>query len=169
MMFFWCSSIVSLAMFALAGLVTPRPFQPLWWRCQRCGWVIRLRLGLHSLCWRGLPAFRRGVMCFDRTDHLGESHLVGLITVLHYSHDTRFLFLPVAIALSFSLVVEFLAGRQVDARLHQMSFPIQRGAHAGLTLLRDTGINLCQLFLQRVVFWCGSDPIRSASIPYQVA
>jgi uncharacterized membrane protein YfcA len=30
MMFFWCSSIVSLAMFALAGLVTPRPFQLLW-------------------------------------------------------------------------------------------------------------------------------------------
>lgn len=30
MMFFWCSSIVSLAMFAVAGLVTARPFQLLW-------------------------------------------------------------------------------------------------------------------------------------------
>ena len=45
MMFFWCSSIVSLAMFALAGLVTPRPFQLLWWRCQRCGWAIGLEIG----------------------------------------------------------------------------------------------------------------------------
>jgi len=30
MMFFWCSSMVSLVMFAIAGLVTPRPFQLLW-------------------------------------------------------------------------------------------------------------------------------------------
>ncbi len=30
MMFFWCSSMVSLAMFAFAGLVSARPFQLLW-------------------------------------------------------------------------------------------------------------------------------------------
>ncbi len=30
MMFFWCSSIVSLVMFGIAGLVTPKPFQLLW-------------------------------------------------------------------------------------------------------------------------------------------
>ena len=85
MMFFWCSSIVSLAMFALAGLVTPRPFQLLWvalpamWLGNQVGdWAF------HSFCWRGLPAFRGGVVCFDRTDHLGESHLVGLITASHY-------------------------------------------------------------------------------------
>ena len=30
MMFFWCSSAVSLVMFGAAGLITPRPFQLLW-------------------------------------------------------------------------------------------------------------------------------------------
>jgi len=30
MMFFWCSSIVSLVMFGVAGLITPKPFQLLW-------------------------------------------------------------------------------------------------------------------------------------------
>ena len=30
MMFFWCSSMVSLVMFGIAGLITPRPFQLLW-------------------------------------------------------------------------------------------------------------------------------------------
>ena len=30
MMFFWCSSMVSLAMFAVAGLVSAKPFQLLW-------------------------------------------------------------------------------------------------------------------------------------------
>lgn len=30
MMFFWCSSLVSLVMFGVAGLITPRPFQLLW-------------------------------------------------------------------------------------------------------------------------------------------
>jgi uncharacterized membrane protein YfcA len=30
MMFFWCSSMVSLVMFGVAGLITPRPFQLLW-------------------------------------------------------------------------------------------------------------------------------------------
>ena len=30
MMFFWCSSVVSLVMFGAAGLITPRPFQLLW-------------------------------------------------------------------------------------------------------------------------------------------
>lgn len=30
MMFFWCSSLVSLVMFSVAGLITPRPFQLLW-------------------------------------------------------------------------------------------------------------------------------------------
>jgi len=30
MMFFWCSSLVSLVMFGVAGLITPKPFQLLW-------------------------------------------------------------------------------------------------------------------------------------------
>ena len=30
MMFFWCSSVVSLVMFGAAGLISPRPFQLLW-------------------------------------------------------------------------------------------------------------------------------------------
>ena len=30
MMFFWCSSVVSLVIFGAAGLITPRPFQLLW-------------------------------------------------------------------------------------------------------------------------------------------
>ena len=30
MMFFWCSSVVSLVLFGAAGLISPRPFQLLW-------------------------------------------------------------------------------------------------------------------------------------------
>ena len=43
MMFFWCSSVVSLLMFGAVGLISPRPFQLLWialpamWLCNLMG------------------------------------------------------------------------------------------------------------------------------------
>ena len=72
MMFFWCSSMVSLVMFGVAGLITPRPFQLLWvalpamWLGNRIGdWGFRKvrGSGLSPLCGGALHPHRPDYFC----------------------------------------------------------------------------------------------------------
>jgi uncharacterized membrane protein YfcA len=56
MMFFWCSSVVSLVMFGAAGLVSPRPFQLLWvalpvmWLGNQADYCLTLSRTMRAFC-----------------------------------------------------------------------------------------------------------------------
>ncbi len=81
MMFFWCSSIVSLGMFGIAGLITPKPFQLLWvalpamWLGNQLGnWAFA------RFCRARLQAVCSGAVYCDRPVDFSEGTLLGLIT-----------------------------------------------------------------------------------------
>ena len=80
MMFFWCSSVVSLVMFGAAGLISPRPFQLLGCPASHVAGQSGGELGFRPLCRRSLSTFCGGALYSDWPFDLGQSGHLGLIT-----------------------------------------------------------------------------------------
>ena len=60
------------------------------------------------------------------------------------AHNPLFLTIPVALFLILTFVEIGLAFGEGDLALHQMIFPVQRGAHTGMALLIHPGFKLVE-------------------------